>query len=257
MMLRSMGDSHVAALAAGWQNLAAHPVKADLDLSIGCLGSGVYLPTPFFTLGEDEICWTCEDYAKGFLDISGRETLTHEPGIFYGMCLGLHTGEIARVPSWREFCPWRISAPTLVPVSDGIVREAAKEYSRYVIAFYDAMLQLKIPFFVIQAPPFRKGHFCITLEGTRPDVAIEIDRLYRETISGELTSRGIVNVPPPRITMDDQAFLLPEYEVGGDDPHHANVDYGKLMIMQVLEAAAALVGAPAFLEGACPITSNR
>lgn len=267
-MLRVMGDSHVAALAVGWRDLATHAVKTDLSLSIGYLGSGVYLSSPFFFLGNDEIRWTCEEYAKGFLNLAGRERMTREPGIIYGLCLGFHTGEIVRLPSWRDFRPWRTSAPTLVPVSDAIVREAVKEYSRYVIEFYDVMLQLEIPFFVIQAPPFRKQHWCIALEGTRPDVAIEIDRLFRETMANELAARGIVNVPPPRITMDEQGFLLPEYEIGGDDPHHANGEYGKLMILQVLKAAAALVGAAPraslscgkaslFRRGACPITSNR
>jgi hypothetical protein len=66
-----------------------------------------------------------------------------------------------------------------------------------------------------------------------------VDRLYRETIADALTARGVVDVPPPRITMDDRGFLLPQYAVGGDDPHHANGAYGELLIMDVLKAAAA------------------
>jgi len=239
MMLRVIGDSHVTALAIGWHYLTAEGVKADFDISIGCLGSGVYLPSPFFVFDEDGIRWTCEDYAKGFLAVSGRETMTREPDVIYALCVGFHTGEIVRVPGWREYRPWRVPAPGLVPVSDGVVREAAKEYSRYVVELYDAVLQLDIPFFVIQAPPFRKEHPCIALEGTRADVAAEVDRLFRETIAEALTARGVRHIPPPPMTMDDQGFLLPEYAVGGDDPHHANGAYGKLLIMDVLRAAAA------------------
>ncbi len=245
MMLRVMGDSHVASLVQGWHKISMAGIKVDLNVSIGILGSGVYLASQFFLLEEDKIRWTCEDYAEGFLRVSGQQTMTHEPSVIYGLCVGFHTGEIVRVPAWREFRPWRVSAPTLVPVSDGVVRESVKEYSRYAIEFYDAMLRLEIPFFVIQAPPFRKEHWCIALEGTRPDVAIEIDRLYRETIADELAARGIVNVPPPPITMDDKGFLLPEYAVGGDDPHHANGEYGELLMKQVLEVAANLAGPPA------------
>ena len=240
MMLRVIGDSHVTALALGWHQLTAEGVKSDFEVTIGCLGSGVYLPSPFFVLEGNGIRWTCEDYAKGFLNIAGREIMAREPGIIYGVCVGFHSGEIVRAPSWRQFRPWRIAAPGLVPVSDGVVREAVNEYSRYVIELYDAMMRLDIPFFVIQAPPFRREHPCIAREGSLADVAAEVDRLFRKTITDALAARGLVDVPPPRVTMDEKGFLLPEYAVGGDDPHHANAAYGKLLMMDVLKAAAAL-----------------
>src|SRR5690348_15391705 len=99
MMLRIIGDSHVAALAIGWHHLLTEGLNADFDVRIGCLGSGVYLPTPFFVRDGDAIRWTCEEYAKGFLSIAGSDTLMHEPATVYGLCLGFHTGEIVRSPT--------------------------------------------------------------------------------------------------------------------------------------------------------------
>jgi hypothetical protein len=98
------------------------------------------------------------------------------------------------------------------------------------------MKDLAIPFIVISAPPPHRGHACMTKDGLRPAVVVEVDRAYRARMLELLDLIGIPCVTPPEDAYDAMGFMHPKYRVGvvEHDPHHGNAEYGRRMVARVL-----------------------
>lgn len=235
--LRVMGDSHTTALADGWDLMPVDKRDPSFDVQIRGLGSGKHFHRRYFEPTGPDIRWLVGEYVDNFTALTGRPTLSPEDDVLYAMCMSFHTAFIAAKPTWRTSAPWRVAGKLgLTAVSDAVMGEIAREYARHSLDLFDAMLERNIRFFVICSPPIKTDWR--PLQAMSPEVALEIDRLFREAISQHLTARGVQFAPPPRATVAPSGFLKPEFAFAEDDPHHANGAYGKLMMADVLKLAA-------------------
>jgi hypothetical protein len=236
MKLVICGDSHTDALVSARAIIEKESSRAVRDVAVGTFGNGRYLGEPFFTEHENTIRFLRDDYNANYEMLSGGP-LCRRANILHGFSMGFHTAPLFRQPMWRTFLPWRLckNAAAGIPVSDAITVAIGDHIMRYMRAFFESLLRLKIDFFVIAAPPPRRSHLCIQ-EGTAPQTVLEVDRLHRQSTAKWLAERNVAYVLPPPQSMDADGFMLPQFETTAiaRDYHHGNEAYGVLMLRDIL-----------------------
>ena len=235
MKLIICGDSHTEALVWARANIAKDSPNTVEHVSVGPFGNGRYLGLPFFTEDGDAIKFDREDYAANYELLSGGP-LRRRDDVVHGFSMGFHTAPLFRHPMWRTHLPWRLcQGNDAVPVSDATLIAMADHIWRYMRAFYETAIRLKIEFFVVAAPPPRRSHICIQ-QGTASQTVLEVDRVFRESVANWLTARGIEYVLPPPVVVDPEGFLLPQFEPLeiARDYHHGNGAYGIAMLREIL-----------------------
>ena len=238
MNFRIIGDSHVQALAMGltMRKQQGLPEPKNLATSFCYLGNGFHLSEPFWERQGNSLRMLRDDYAASLAEATGSPAISAAQGTVYGLCMGLHTARVFRNPMWKDFVPWNV-APSggETPVSSGAMDRIFDEDAKYIVGFFEEMRDLSIPFLVISAPPPYRFHSCMTEDGLRPAVVVEVDRAYRARIRKQLDLLGVPCVTPPESAYDAMGFMHPKYRIGvvEHDPHHGNADYGQRMVARI------------------------
>ena len=223
------GDSHTAALYKGQLAVQADGQwPDDIDLVIRPLGGGHLTREPFFVDRGDHAEMTAAEYRRQFerLPLAAGE---RSPSV-YGVSAPLHSVRIWRHADWQSFTPHGAGLPGK-PVSTAMVRRIALDDQRYVLELIGILLRTGKRVFVIEAPhPFRHHP---ALQGTRAELVLYLNRLYRDTIRSELAALGVPVVAVPERCIEG-GFTRQDY-AQPNDPHHGNPLYGRLMIEQVLD----------------------
>lgn len=222
------GNSHIVALRA-----AAHRHGGFTTFP---LGNGRFETTSFSERAGDGVRFTAPDYQEKLGRFTALETITSEHGP-WGFLLINHNARIYQHPSWRRFEPAAIARQGSTPVSEAVLRAILLDDHAGVRAFFEQLRESGVDFFAVSGPPPRLDHYAIA-EGTRPEVVQYVDRLSRSLWSTWLETMQIDLIEPPEESVDAEGFMLPEYarlEMGNGepDPHHANEQYGDLMIMKI------------------------
>lgn len=222
------GNSHMVALRA-----AAHRHGGFTAFP---LGHGRFETTTFSEPAGKGVRFTVPEYAEKLARFADQETIT--PGFgTWGFLQINHNARVYQHPCWRRFEPASLARRGSTPVSDSVVRAIIDEDHTGVREFFEQLSTAGIDFFAISGPPPRRDHYAIEA-GTRAEVVQHIDRLAREIWASWLATRQIDVVDPPEDCVDGDGFMLPEYtrKLMGDgqpDPHHANEQYGDLMIAKI------------------------
>lgn len=222
------GNSHIVALRT-----AAHRrggVRAFL------LGHGRYETASFSERSGAGVRLTAPDYQENLHRSTGLATITPGQGA-WGFLLVNHTARIYQHPCWRRFEPAAVARKGCHPVSEAAVHAMVVEDHSGVRAFFEQLRDAGVDFFAISGPPPRRDHHAIA-EGTRPEVVQHLDRFARGVWASWLAAAAIDVIDPPQESVDDEGFLLPQYarermRNGERDPHHANEQYGDLMITKI------------------------
>lgn len=243
LRLRVIGDSHTTALAEGWERLRLSPDHAGRNVQVKPLGTGKMLEYRFFDYDGRGIRWIPSSYADAFRSLAGRDDLVRDD-VIYGLSLGYHTAKIAASSCWIRACPWRL-APRLerAAISDAVVREMATSYAQHSLALFEALKEMGVRFFVIEAPPLKQDWKAFG-KGIPPESAVEVDRLFRDAISTRLAEIDVSHLPPPSSTVNDRGFLKAEFAFAPHDPHHANAAYGEIVMIEALGLAEHLADPP-------------
>lgn len=227
------GNSHVGALQRG---LAAHGGD-EVPLRIFPFGNGIWETEEFSTVSAGRVILTRPEYAENVEKHTGKRHFDH--GDVWGLCLGTHNARIYRLDFWSGAAPSGIARGDARPISNGVLDAMILRDQRHIRTFMTRLKEQSVPFFVVSCPPPRQDHPCFR-QGIRRETVAYIDRrsrtLFRDWLAGRRV--GFVDIPPDAVTAD--GFLKPAYNApdrpdGAKDPHHANGDYGRLMIRRIID----------------------
>ncbi|WP_238364962.1 hypothetical protein [Mesobacterium pallidum] len=238
------GNSHTAALYRGLAQMSPQPD----DVSVYPLGSGAYELAQFHEMRDGQVVFTASKFAEHTEKETGQTLVNPEDR--WGFVLGTQTSRLFRDPMWRTADPVEICQPGRRPVPSDMLAGIIAADQKWVLTFLADCKAAGVPMFVVACPPPRSDHVVIE-DGARPETVLFIDRLARKTFTDALAKLDIPFIAPPAEVIDDAGFLKPEYFApdksnGRRDGHHANDDYGQLMMAEVLS----------FLEGVKARTSK-
>lgn len=226
------GESHTAALFMGQKQLEKEGHKSAVDIAVRPLGGGHLLREPFFADKGDYAEIVMPQFRTRFerLPLGGAD---HQDTI-YGLCAPLHTARVWRDLDWGRFAPiGHVKNET--PISKAMLRDIILEDQRHILAFLDIFVRAGVGVFAIEAPrPFRHHQ---ALKRIREDVVLAVDAAYREIIRAELSARSVPVVSAPTICLDARGFTLEQYGRAAD-PHHGNMKFGRLMMLEIEKFAA-------------------
>lgn len=246
MKLAIVGDSHVVALGEGLRAMrAAGEVSAE-NVLVSKLYSGPTSLKPFFTFEDRTICFTDRVLGLRLAQVTGRDTLSEaDRGTVFAVSMGLMTTIFTRLSDWDRFVPWQFADSEKSAVSTGTIEAIARDHNRYAVEFYRALLSLGLSCIAIAAPPPRIDE--AARARMAPQLLVEIDAIARRVVAHELGALGVSIVrPSPAVYAEGEnsGLLRPELaRYQGDDTHHANQQYGRLMLPRVLDAARTASGA--------------
>lgn len=232
MQVLITGDSHTGVLERA-KNLLIKKNEwpEQIDLTVKPLGGGYIFSTPFFIDRGDhaEIC--NPEYREQFDRFPPAEMDNTE--VVYGLAGPLHTGRVRRSKAWSKFVPSQF-AVNETPVSNALLRQVILDDCQYLLKFIDIILRTRKKIFVIEAPkPFRHDS---SLNSTRAEVYSYIDSYYREVISQELSLRKVPIIKVSAECYDEKGFMLERYRNRRkSDMHHGNLEFGELMMKNILD----------------------
>ncbi|MEZ5816109.1 MAG: hypothetical protein R3D44_03410 [Hyphomicrobiaceae bacterium] len=233
------GNSHTIALSYGQRRLA----NADsASLKIFPLGSGQYETTPFSEVRGSGVVFLEPSYSDNLRRFAGTSEI-RESDDTWGFCLVNHNVRIYRHPMWKLYSPcFGPGFESKFKLSNAAIDLIVDADSMHIKSFLDQLLRLKINFFAISAPYPREDHPCI-LSGTKREIVAHLDEVARGRWSKWLSDRGILCVDPPTETRGSDGFLksefnAPHFPSGKIDPHHANAEYGRMMLQKIISVTS-------------------
>ena len=224
MSLRIVANSHGAALRDAWEARRSNDIArwSDHGVEFDTFGGGAVERGPFHSLDGD-VVRVDSILSDRTLEFRG------EPGTTWGLCYGNHhrwvyDDMIFRTPHEPDLQTHH--------TSDALRRLIVSRNRGPALAFFDDLQRVEADFFVISAPPPRRGL------RTPPEIVLGLYELAQDYLRSELDRRGIPFVETPAGMTDKDGFLRPEYcnvrTEGHPDLHHANVRYGVTMLGAVL-----------------------
>ena len=235
MKILITGGSHVVALNQGFKHLAqSGEIPESLEIRVRHLGGGLSVAGEFFRPRADHIEITNEKFRKKFKRIPPRD-------VSYDM-IALSTALYSR-PLWNK-TDWAVyGIPGLsddkIPISNSLLKRAIHDDHRHIIAFLSHLRSLGIAVCVVEGPrPFLHN---IEVRRAGADLVKQIDSLYRSLTLEALQREGIPVIPVPNAVFDEDGFMLDRYRHRNPkDKTHGNVEFGILMMRQVIQFAEQL-----------------
>jgi len=115
--------------------------------------------------------------------------------------------------------------PRRMIVSDAVLRQMAEDAQRYVVAFYRYLHSQGLLCAALCGPRPQLRHGM--MEKLGPEKILRLVEVFEQPVRDALAELGCPLLELPE-TIDAQGLLREEY--WGNDPAHANVAYGKLML---------------------------
>lgn len=231
MKLFIAGESHVSALQQGRKLLES---KAEwpqsVSLTIRPMGGGHILPTPFFVDRGDYLEITHPEFRENIKQLPPMES---QGGFdYFGFSAGLHCARVWRHKDWRQVVLPGASGSGM-PVSSSLMNRIFDDDVKYIKQMLEALQRMGKKIFVVEAPyPFR--HHKAVMDGS-PSLISTLDRLSRMRMRAWLAERNIPVIAVPAQCIDAEGFMLDCYRSETpDDAHHANAQFGALIMKDML-----------------------
>lgn len=218
------GDSHVAALRKGLDNLAGRDgFSPETTITMLPLCRGGVLRSAFFHVRDGAIHF--DDCMIDRLPDTGGTTI-------YCFSGNAHTARVVREINWSSHAPAPV-AKYETPISAAMLRDIFSYDQRYMLTLLDTMRQLGLQVFIVEAPHLFRHN--AVFAKARKEVLLHIDREYRAFIRHELAQRNVDLVSVPEACLDDEGFMLDKYRSPkAGDNHHANPRFGEVMMGEIL-----------------------
>lgn len=224
-----VGDSQTRALMEASENWAGDALP---PMRLMPLGTAEQFWEPFFSVKPASIQLTPDECASRMQRMFGTTEIANER--LWGFCLGFTTVGFLRYDLWGQYSLHDRNPQGRHILSKAAAAQIARGMFEEILKFYEILIEKGYAFFVISGPPLPQ-HNPHLKQGVREDV-IFADRLYRDLYAKELAARGIDFILPPDEVKDHEGLLLPQYRhPRPEDRHHANKDYGRLMLMRVAD----------------------
>jgi len=253
------GDSHTAVLKSGVDMLLRQgDLPEDYRIDIRPLGGGDTLKKPFFVDNGDFAEITNNKHQKWIKKLSFSENIhrlfniyvfnfffqkrikrlpfseQQEHYDYYVISGPLHTVRIWRRRAyWKKYTPF-IPYGNQIPVSTGLLRHVVRQDQRYVMQLIELLTREGVNVFVVEAPKPFKHH--PILKWVNPGVISYIDGFYRKLMREWLASKGVPVINVPSDCYDADGFMLEKFRhENPSDPHHADKEFGAIMIREIIE----------------------
>jgi hypothetical protein len=253
MKLVFLGDSHVRALGSSYNLLPLDRRRQLLrdggfqSCKFGQLFSFPLVVKPFFTTKDSVVELNDINARSQLARVTGKEVFdTSDPALVYCLSLAFTTTLLVRDPVWREHCPSVVWAKGGgAAMSEGVMKAIILGHFKWVFEFHAALKSAGMNLISFESPPPRLDDLSIG-RGARPEVVLEVDRIARLITATHLSGLGIPIVRAPvecYLGPDRTGFLKAEYaETANGDVHHANSEFGALMLPLVLSEAIGVPG---------------
>jgi len=224
------GDSHLHALEAGRALLEGGKDARGIDVVIHPMGSGEWVRDPFFI--------DRGTYAE--LVHPGRRIDQLPPAKekfdLIGFSSPMHTARVWRM-DWHEYDIWsnaKYGAPNLI--SNDVFRKIIFDDVAQLLSLLE-VVNRTVEVFVVEAPwPFLH-HKAVKLNGRRR--VSYINRFYRNYVRERLIENNIPLVEVERSWISPSGFMHSRFKSALEgDPHHANSEFGRLMMKRVFDFLA-------------------
>lgn len=254
MKLLLTGDSHVVALGRA---LADGPATA-APVAACKLFSFPKTLESFFQVVDGQVRLTDAEAVKALRAATGMSHFAdRDSKMSYGLSMAYTTSIILWSEQWRTHRPWRTCGAHHQPVSNGAIEQITLHHYRHVFAFFEALIEHRVDFFAIEAPPVRRDDKAIG-KTISADAILELDRLVRGFVGVRLRALGVHTIAAPAEAIDPgsngHGFLKPAFEERTPgDHHHANRAYGELQLAEILRwHDRLLTGGALTSPAACP-----
>lgn len=227
MKILLIGNSQVVALKQAMdRRIAAGRSPEGIDIQVKPIGSGLELHSGFFSASEGVVATHSSFYPPLAFSNDGSSHLR------IGIIGPLYTLGLCGSTDWLRFRPTGVSGGKM-PVSTSLIRTTALNLQQHMLGFIDALQLLGSNIFVLEAARLFRHHERLIANGLQ--LSSRVDQLFRNAMLLELQKRNVPTILIPPSLTDDQGFMLEEYrsEKKGDQ-NHANIDFGDILIDQVL-----------------------
>jgi hypothetical protein len=250
-ILHVIGDSSVEVIAAAWASVRDAPeVVVDASVGFSPLGQSTLFEQPFFDRLEYAVRFNSETVTNALATLTGEREIALQSDTVFGFCLG-QAANLCEDPLWLRYAPWRVAtALGLQALSDSACELAFQKRNRYILAFFDAVQDLGVEFFVVPTLPPAYDEIA---DRTRvsPLVSREVSRLFCLWFERKLTRRDCRYLPlagEPRQPNDGVTHSQEETSLQYGPQVARQV--AELLIQRDLDIAAASTGIVVVLRGA-------
>lgn len=224
------GNSHVGALQRGARELGMKPAEC----TILPFGTGALERTHFSEIKDGRVVFRNAKYRENLEKFTGKSYF--DPKDIWGICAGSHSARLYRSPFWANAAPASIATANQRPVSRSSLDLMIRDDQKFVRTLLQQLQKTGVDCFVISCPPpVHEGPG--GKNGVTPKVIQSIHRRYLELFRAWLRNNQIAFVPYPESALTPDGFLKeelrPTLQSGEIDPHHANGEYGKMMMREV------------------------
>jgi hypothetical protein len=226
------GNSQSRALSKGLSAMS----DVGSDVSAFVLGHAKYELTDYSGIHNGVVTVTVEEYAKNLESSTGKPYF--DKSHTWGFCQGTHNARIFRDEFWNNCDPSEVAVRQRRPISLAILDAIIEADQKYIKLFHRRLTETGTRCFVISCPPPRGDHPCVQ-SGTRLETIAYIDQRARTLMKNHLVGLGVPFIDCPPEAATPEGLLKPEFYApdrpGVKDAHHANPDYGLMMMHRVLD----------------------
>ncbi|MFC4213880.1 hypothetical protein ACFP4H_12125 [Pseudophaeobacter arcticus] len=228
MKILVTGDSHIGALNRGLQQLlAARKTDRSVDISILPLGGGHLLPTPFFRDAGDHAEMVAPDYQRHM------SRLPPASPKFDAVVLSmpLWPMRVQHQITWGKFALAE-HLEGRKTISHLVFKTLVLQDQKYVLELIDLLGRIGIPVAAVSPPRMFRDHSTLKfLPATQARTCFDT---YLEIMKAELKARSVPVIDLPRDCCDAEGFMLQKFRhEDPEDEHHANAEFGALMVSAV------------------------
>ena len=228
MRILITGDSHCGALYRGLVQLQNNKkTSPSVEIVVRPIGGGHLLPTPFFRDAGDHADMTAPLY---------RRNLSRLPPVapdFDAVVLSmpLWPMRLLHQMTWGGFSLGEYLANRKT-VSHQTFRLMVLEDQKYILKLIELLSRNGIRLAAVSPPRLFRDH--PTLKHLPARQAQACFNAYLDTIKAELSARNVAVIELPDRVSDEEGFMLQKYRhEDPEDGHHANADFGALMIAEI------------------------
>lgn len=223
-----IGDSHLTALKQAHNRAPSGTHR----IRFGALGPAMELLDAFWTDGGDHLVVTVKNPKNPKITLPDPQ----RPDLALGLAMALWPTRLVRSLLVENLTLAAIhdpaKAPEARPISTGLFHRLVIDDMQHSLSLAEAAQRLGLRPFAVDAPGLFRAH---PMFSARPDFwVLGLRAAYLSVARAELTKRGVAIVDTPAECFNPDGTMRDIYRhADPNDTHHANIEFGALMMARV------------------------